>query len=100
MKSVRNRKAIQQMVAAARDCVAKDEKALMDRYNQRHIAKAVYSSKSPFFITQELRSELEFLRLVLSDPKTFPWVGHIAHIIPRDHDFVSYGDSSLFAAGG
>ena len=73
MKSVRNRKAIQQMVAAARDCVAEDKKSLMDRYNQRHIAKAVYSSKIPFFITQELRSELEFLRLVIHDRPIFAW---------------------------
>ena len=87
------------MVTAARDCVAEDNVVLMDRYNQQHIAKAVYSSKIPFLITQELRSELEFLRLILSDLKTFPWVGHIAHMIPWDHDFVSYGDSSLFAAG-
>ena len=27
-------------------------------------------------------------------------MGHIAHIVPRDHDFVSFGDSSLYAAGG
>ena len=88
------------MVAASRDASSEDEKLLKEKFQQRKIAKTVYDSKLPYIITKELRSELNLLQYILDNPSVYPWVGHIAHIVPRDHDFVSYGDSSLYAAGG
>ena len=87
-------------MAESRDAPSDDERILIERFQQRKIAKTVYSSKLPYFISKELRSELDILQHILNNPDSYPWVGHIAHIVPRDHDFVSYGDSSLHAAGG
>ena len=100
MKSVHKRRDIQAMIAASRNASSDDEKLLKDRFHQRQIAKKVYDSKLPYFITKELRAELNLLQYILNNPISYPWIGHIAHIVPRDHDFVSFGDSSLYAAGG
>lgn len=100
IQCVKQRRDVQQMISVAKLATSDDEQLMIDRYNQRNIAKKVYDSKLPYFITKELRTELERLRYILASPTDFPWVGHIAHIVPRDHDFVSYGDSSLYAAGG
>ena len=100
MTSVHKRRDIQAMIAESRNASSEDEQYLKERFQQRKIAKTIYNSKQPYFITKELRSELNLLQHILDNPSTYPWVGHIAHLVPRDHDFVSFGDSSLYAAGG
>ena len=99
LHTVKTRKNIQAMLQEARDAPSADTQALLQRFLDRKIAKDVYASKHQFFITRELRSEIEYLRYILLHPHIHPWTGHIGHIVPRTPTFHTFGDSSLYAAG-
>ena len=50
-------------------------------------------------IIPTLREELNLLREIFED-SSVKWSSPIAHLLPRVHDAVAAGDSSLRAAGG
>ena len=47
-----------------------------------------------------MRSELNTMTKILSNPNIYSLATPIAHIIPKDPDFITYGDACLEAAGG
>ena len=47
-----------------------------------------------------MRTELDIMKQILSNPKKYNLETPIAHIIERDPDFTSYGDACLEAGGG
>ena len=52
-------------------------------------------SKEKVFITNSMRSELRLIYKVLSSSKTFSLEKPLAHVMFRELDLVSYGDTSL-----
>ena len=62
LKSVHNRRDVQAMMAESRDSPSDDERILKEKFHQRKIAKTIYNSKLPYFISKELRSELDLLQ--------------------------------------
>ena len=63
------------------------------------IMKATWNLKTTFFITTSLRNELLYLHKIFSSKK-YKISSPIAHVIPRDPDFIAYGDACLDGAGG
>ena len=63
------------------------------------IMKATWNLKTKFFITTSLRNELHYLHKIFSSKK-YKISSPIAHVIPRDPDFIAYGDACLDGAGG
>jgi len=63
------------------------------------IMKAVWNTKTKFFITIPLRNELKYLHKIFSSP-IYKIQSPIAHVIPRDPDYIAYGDACLDGAGG
>ena len=47
-----------------------------------------------------MRSELNIMKKILSNPKIYSLETPISHIIHRNPDFVTYGDACLEAGGG
>ena len=62
--------------------------------------KDLYRSKAKMYISKAMRSELNFLLHVFNNPEKYTWKTPIAHLIPHDPSFESFGDSCLFACGG
>ena len=58
---------------------------------KKKISKEVYACKQNFFIISELRSEIGYVREILSNPSVYLWVGHIAHLVPRTPTFATWG---------
>ena len=100
MQCVKQQRDVQRMISIAKLATSDDEQSMIDRYNQRSISQKVYDSKLFYWITKELWTELDRLRYILANSTSYPWVRHIVHIVPRDRDIMSYGDSSLYAVGG
>ena len=63
------------------------------------IMKAVWNTKTKFFITTPLRNELRYLHHIFSSKK-YKIQSPISHVIPRDPDYIAYGDACLDGAGG
>ena len=59
-----------------------------------------FSVISVTYINKTLRSELKIMKKILSHPLQYNLETSIAHLVPRDPDFVTYGDACLEAAGG
>jgi hypothetical protein len=64
----------------------------------RDKAQLLWMSRRRFQVTTEIRQTLETVFQVLQD-KTYHWAAPIAHLIPRDHHFVSVGDASNVGGG-
>ena len=47
-----------------------------------------------------MKTELGYIKEVLTNPNTYNLKTSIAHIINRVPEYISYGDTSLEAAGG
>ena len=47
-----------------------------------------------------MRSETNIIKEILSNPEKYNLSIPIAHVVPRDPDFITYGDTCLAAAGG
>ena len=65
-----------------------------------HIAKAIWRKRDICFLNKSATDEIQVSRQVLSNPTKFKWEIPIAHLIKRDPDYQSWGDSSLSSAGG
>jgi len=63
------------------------------------IMKAVWNTKTTFFITIPLRNELRYLHHIFSSKK-YKIQSPISHVIPRDPDYIAHGDACLDGAGG
>jgi hypothetical protein len=70
------------------------------RYFSRKVARAIYDSKSSTFITPSIRSEIDFIIHVLSQPDVYHWESPIAHLIPRESDGDIYQDACPRGGGG
>ena len=68
--------------------------SLQARFLQGKIAK------EKTHINKHMRSELLIIKTVLSQPLKYNLETPIAHIVPRDPDFITYGDACLETAGG
>ena len=63
------------------------------------IMKATWNLKTKFFITTSLQNELQYLHKIFTSKK-YKLSSPISHIIPRDPDYIAYGDACLDGAGG
>ena len=100
MRNINTLSHLSTMASTIRDAKTDDEKVLFDRFVQKKISKSLYGSKKPCFISVELRAEINFITHIVRNPTTFKWEAPIAHLVPRTHDYGSWGDSSLYAGGG
>jgi hypothetical protein len=64
----------------------------------RDKAQLLWMSRRRFQVTTEIRKTIETVFQVLQN-KTYHWAAPIAHLIPRDHHFVSVGDASNVGGG-
>ena len=60
----------------------------------------VYRCKEIVHIRKAMKTELGYIKEVLSNPKKYDLKTPIAHIINRVLEYILYGDASLEAAGG
>jgi len=63
------------------------------------IMKATWNLKTKIFITTSLRNELQYLHKIFTSHK-YKLSSPITYIIPRDPDYIAYGDACLDGAGG
>ena len=70
------------------------------RFLQRTIAKEIYKCAAPAFINKAMRSEIHIIKEILSQPDKYNLSTPIAHVVSRETDFITYGDSCLEAVGG
>ena len=68
-------------------------------FAQSKVAKKQHRTPVKHNILPTLREELNLLREIFED-SSVKWSSPIAHLVPRVHDAVAAGDSSLRAAGG
>ena len=64
------------------------------------LAKMVWHSDTESYIIPTMAKELALITHILKHPQLYRWEAPIAHLVPRTPDFLSWGDSSLTAAGG
>jgi len=70
------------------------------RFLQRTIAKEIYKCEAPVFIEKSMRSEINIIKEILSQPDKYNLSTPIAHVVSREPDFITYSDACLEAAGG
>ena len=80
------------MIEAVAQCT--DNLSLQARFLQGKIAKEIYQYTAKTHINKHMRSELLIIKTVLSQPLKYNLETHIAHIVPRDLDFISLKNSS------
>lgn len=59
----------------------------------RNIANEIDSCTYVAYVNKTLRSELKIIQEILSHPLRCNLETPIAHIVPRDPDFITYGDT-------
>ena len=96
----KNKEDIKKLISNVANTTKFDEHELQDRMLQRTIAKETYKCQHKTFIDNSMRTELDIMKQILSNPKKYNLETPIAHIIKRDPDFTSYGDACLEAGGG
>ena len=65
------------------------------RFLQRNIVKEIYNYKAKDITNRSMRSELKIITHVFSNPLQYNLETPIANLVPRDPDFVTYGDACL-----
>ena len=86
------------MVSQVFEAKTSDEEVFFDRFVKVKVSKSFYKSKKPCFISKEPNMGLLFTRQILSKLSEYAWESPIAYLIPRSHDYQSYGDAYLDAA--
>ena len=69
------------------------------RFLQRTIAEEIYKREAPAFINKSLRSEINIIMEILSQLDKYNISTPIAHVVSREPDFITYGDTFLEAPG-
>ena len=98
-KHVYAKKSFKHFIAHAHELPCDDFSLLRKKFALSKIAKAIWNSKEKAFITKELRKELILIESILKNSQ-IRWATPISHMVARDPDFQSWGDSSLTHAGG
>jgi len=70
------------------------------RWFSSKVAKAIWYCKSLTFISSDLRRELDFLVQIFENPAIYQWESPIAHLIPREPDYIGWQDACLTGGGG
>ena len=70
------------------------------RYFSSKTARSIYNAKAVTFIDSTIRTELDFITHVLSNPDTYNWSAPIAHLIKREPDCEAWQDACLTGGGG
>jgi hypothetical protein len=90
---------IQSLSTGSFACSHKDQSRHIS-FALKRAARLVHHSKSKYFITKNMRLEIEFLRDKLLPQSDIQWETPIAHIIRRMPSASAFGDSSLTGMGG
>jgi hypothetical protein len=90
---------IQSLSTGSFACSPKDQTRHIS-FALKRAARLVHHSKNKYFITKNMRLEIEFLRDKLLPNSDIQWETPIAHIIRRMPSATVYGDSSLTGMGG
>ena len=69
------------------------------RFLQRTIAKQIYKCEASSYIDNAMKSETWIIREILSNLVRYNLSTLIAHVISREPDFITYGNTSIEAAG-
>ena len=93
----KDRKVIKLMISEMSKSTSSQD--LRYRFFQRTIAKEIYKCEAQAFIDTAMRSEIKIIKETLADPAKYNLSTLIAHVVSREPDFVTYGDSCLEAAG-
>ena len=99
-KITKNKKEIKNLIADLACTKDLDDHASKQKFLLRKVAKETYKCQHRAFIDKSLRAELNIMKDILSNPTKICLETPIAHVIKRQVDFVSYGDTSLEAGGG
>ena len=96
----KNKHEIKQLISELANTKDLNDYSLKDKMLQKLVAKETYKCQHKTYINKSMRSELDIMANILAHPKHYKLETPIAHIIPREPDFVSYGDACLEAGGG
>ena len=92
-------KKVKEMIKEISNLDSTCENEIKEKFIQRKICKEIYDCKERAFIDKNMRSEIKIMKEVLSNPNKYKLETPIAHIILREPDFITVGDSCLEAAG-
>ena len=76
-----------------------EEEALISSFATAQAASKIHHSKRVYFLNKTAVEEFQIIRQAMADPKIEKSCP-IAHLVPKDPDAESSGDSSLDSAGG
>ena len=76
-----------------------EEEALISSFATSQAASKIHHSKRVYFLNKTAVEEFQIIRQAMADPKIEKSCP-IAHLVPKDPDAESSGDSSLDSAGG
>ena len=72
---------------------------MKEKFLQSKIARETYRCQSKAFIDKSMRTELNTMIMILSNPDKYGLKIPIAHVVNRESDFISHGDACLEAGG-
>ena len=72
----------------------------LDKFNKKRIARETYQCNHQVFINTPMKQELKYLEKVLVNPDVFKLETPIYHLINREYDITSKGDTCLEACRG
>ena len=69
------------------------------QFLQRTIVKEIYKCEAPTFIDKAMRSEINIIKEILSQPDKYILSMPIAHVVSRDPNWITSSDVCLDATG-
>ena len=93
-----NKRDIKIIIEAVAQCT--DTLSLQARFLQGKITQEIYNFTAKTRINKKMRSELQIITTVLSHPLKYNLKTPTIDIVPRDLDFITYGDACSEAADG
>ena len=96
----KNKSDIKKLITEVANSKDTEYHVLKEKMMIKTIAKEIYKCHHKAYIDKSMRSELNIMKNILSNPKMYSLGTPISHLICRDPDFVTYGDACLKAGGG
>ena len=96
----KNKSDIKKLISEVANSKDTEYHVLKEKMVIKTIAKETYKCQHKAYIDKSMRSEINIMKEILSNPKMYSLETPISHVIHRDPDFVTYGDACLEAGGG
>ena len=99
-KELRKTEAFQELIKDIDRSSLSEEDLQKGLFAQGKLAQKIWRYTRRYFINRTMRAEIAMLIYILEHPTEYRWETPIAHLIPRESDYNSFGDSCLTGCGG